>query len=48
MGGFVIAQTGQVALIYAVIGLLIFGIAFTFFFTPLGHSEQYLAKDESS
>ncbi len=48
LGGFVIAQTGQIALIYAVVGLLIFGIAFTFFFTPLGHSEQYLVKDESS
>lgn len=48
LGGFVIAQTGQVALIYAVIGLLILGIAFTFFFTPLGQSEQYLAKDTAS
>jgi MFS family permease len=48
LGGFVIAQTNQVALIYAVVGLLILVIAFTFFFTPLGHSEQFIAKDNSS
>lgn len=48
LGGFVIAQTGQVALIYAVIGLLILGIAFLFFFTPLAQSKQYPAKDKSS
>lgn len=40
LGGFVIAQTNQVALVYAAVGLLIFTIAFTFFFTPLGHSEH--------
>ena len=44
LGGFLIAQTDQVALIYAGIGLLIFGIALAFFFTPLGHSEQYISK----
>lgn len=48
LGGFVIAQTGQVALVYAGIGLLIFGIAFAFFFTPLGQRKQHLAKDEAS
>jgi hypothetical protein len=48
LGGFIIAQTSQVALIYAVVGLLILGIAFTFFFTPLGHSEQFITKNSSS
>jgi hypothetical protein len=44
LGGLVIQRTDQVALAYAVAGLLIFGISFLFFFTPLGHSETYLSK----
>ena len=46
LGGLAIERTNHVALVYAVIGLLIFGITLTFFLTPLGHSERYLAKDE--
>lgn len=38
LGGFAIAQTGQVALVYAAVGLLVAGVAFLFFFTPLGQS----------
>jgi MFS family permease len=44
LGGLVIQRTDQVALAYAVTGMLIFGISFLFFFTPLGHSETYLSK----
>jgi hypothetical protein len=48
LGGFVITQTNRVDLIYAVVGLLILGIAFTFFFTPLRHSERFITKNSSS
>ena len=48
LGGLAIERTHNVGLIYAVIGLLIFGITLTFFLTPLGHTERYLPKDESS
>ncbi len=44
LGGFVIAQTGQVALVYAGIGLLIFGIAFAFFFTPWDSASSTLQR----
>jgi len=48
LGGLAIERTHNVALVYAVIGLLIFGITLTFFLTPLGHTERYLSKDKSS
>ena len=44
LGGLVIERTNNVALVYAVIGLLIFGITLAFFLTPLGHSERYLTQ----
>lgn len=44
LGGLAIERTQQVALVYAVIGFLIFGIALVFFLTPLGHTERYLSK----
>ncbi len=47
LGGLAIERTNHVALVYAVIGLLIFGITFTFFLTPLGHTERYLPKNGS-
>jgi MFS family permease len=47
LGGLAIERTHHVALVYAVIGLLIFGITLTFFLTPLGHTERYLPKNES-
>jgi len=40
LGGFAIERTHNVALVYAVIGLLIFGITLIFFLTPLGHTER--------
>jgi MFS family permease len=46
LGGLAIESTHHVALVYAVIGLLIFGITLMFSLTPLGHTERYLSKDE--
>ncbi len=46
LGGFAIEKTNNVALVYAAVGLLIFGIALTFFLTPLGHTERYMPKEE--
>jgi MFS family permease len=42
VGGAVIEATGNVALVYACIGVLIFCIAGGFWFTALGHAERYL------
>ncbi len=45
LGGFVIESTGNLPLVYAVIGasICLSGVAFSF--TALGHSERYLKKD---
>src|SRR5260221_624207 len=45
LGGLAIERTHNVGLVYSVIGLLIFGITFTFFLTPLWHTEKYLPKN---
>jgi MFS family permease len=42
LGGYLIEQSGDVALIYALIGLATFTIAFAFRFTPLGRADRYL------
>lgn len=44
LGGFAIVWTNNVALVYAVVGLLISAITLAFFLTPLGRSEQYLSE----
>ncbi len=49
IGGLAIERTGNVALVYAAIGALIFLIALAFSFTALGVAERYLpevAKDD--
>lgn len=46
IGGIVIEQTKNVALVYGVIGVLIFLIPLTFSFTALGHAERYLPQAE--
>ena len=46
LGGLAIQRT-NVALVYTLIGLLLFGITLTFFLTPLGHTERYLPQNES-
>jgi MFS family permease len=44
LGGYAIEATGDVALVYAVIGVLSFLIAFSFRFTALGHAEDFIEK----
>jgi MFS family permease len=46
VGGWAIEATDNVALIYAVIGTVIFLIAFGFRFTALGHAERYIPAKE--
>jgi MFS family permease len=48
LGGFAIERTGNVVLVYAVIGVLTFLIPLGFYFTPLGHAERYLSKQQDS
>ena len=45
LGGYAIEATDDVALVYAVIGVLAFLIAFSFRFTALGHAEDYIEED---
>jgi MFS family permease len=44
LGGYAIEATGDVALVYAVIGVITFLIAFSFRFTALGHAEDYIEE----
>jgi len=44
LGGFAITRTGNVALVYGVIGALVFLIPFSFSFTALGHADRYIPK----
>jgi hypothetical protein len=44
LGGVAIERTGNVALVYRVIGILVVLIPFGFSFTALGHAEKYLPK----
>lgn len=48
IGGLAILQTGNVGLIYGCVGLLIFLVAFAFWFTPLGHAEHYVPEAKAS
>jgi MFS family permease len=43
-GGYAITWTGNVALVYGVIGVLTFLIPFSFSFTPLGHAKRYIPE----
>jgi len=47
IGGVVIEQTQNVALVYGVIGVMIFLTAFAFSFTALSHAERYLPQEEA-
>jgi MFS family permease len=42
LGGYAIERTGNVVLVYAVIGVLTFLIPLCFAFTPLGHADRYI------
>jgi hypothetical protein len=48
LGGLAIAQTGNVGLVYGSIGLLVFLVAFAFWFTPLGHAEHYVPETKAA
>jgi hypothetical protein len=46
IGGLIIERTGEVALVYGVIGALVFALPVVFSFTALGHAERYIPADE--
>ncbi len=48
LGGFVISWTHNIDLTYSIIGILVFLIALTFSFTPLGHAGKYLPEKTSN
>jgi MFS family permease len=48
LGGFAITWTGNIALIYGIIGTLGFLIPFSFSFTALGHADRYIPKKEEA
>lgn len=45
LGGLLIEQTNNVALVYAVMGVLMILIPICFSFTPLGHAERYIQQE---
>jgi uncharacterized BrkB/YihY/UPF0761 family membrane protein len=45
LGGLAIQRTGNVALVYGVIGALVVLIALAFSFSPIGHAERYLTPE---
>jgi MFS family permease len=47
-GGALITWTGNIVLVYAIIGVLTFLVPFTFSFTALGHAEQYLPQSDAA
>ncbi len=48
LGGLALAQTGNVGLVYGSVGVLVFLVAFAFWFTPLGHAERYVPEAETA
>lgn len=46
LGGLLVDSTQNIGLVYGIIGVLVILIPLTFFFTPLGHAEDYLPKKE--
>ncbi len=48
LGGLAIEWTGNVALVYTVIGLLMIAIATGFSFSALGHADRYLTNEDST
>jgi MFS family permease len=46
IGGLIIEATGEVALVYGVIGALVFALSAVFSFTALGHADRYIPATE--
>lgn len=46
LGGYLIESTGNVVAVYTGIGVILTLIPFVFAFSPLGHVDKYLPKDE--
>ena len=47
LGGLAIEETQNVALVYGMIGVLVFLVAFAFSFTALGRAERYLEQEKT-
>src|SRR6266568_4694043 len=47
LGGFLIAWTHNIVLMYAIMGSLVFLIALSFSFSPLGHADRYIPKQNT-
>jgi hypothetical protein len=47
-GGAAIAWTGNIVLVYTIVGVLTFLVPFAFSFTALGHAERYLPQSEET
>lgn len=43
-GGFAIQRTGNIALVFSAIGVIVFVLPILFSFSPLGHAERYLER----
>lgn len=49
LGALAIERTGDVALVFGVIGALVVAVALAFSLSPIGHAERYLpAESEQS
>lgn len=46
LGGLVVQATGNVVMVFAVIGVVTFGIPLVFSFTALGHADRYVDHEE--
>jgi MFS family permease len=46
LGGVAITATGNVSLVYAIIGSMVFLLPLSFSFTALGHADRYIPKKE--
>jgi len=46
LGGYLVQRTGDVALVFAGVGVLLFALPLIFAFTALGHADRYLPKSD--
>jgi MFS family permease len=48
LGGYLIERTGNVGLVFMGMGILVVAIPAAFYFSPLGHAEDYMPKEEAA